>query len=141
MNASGCPPEQVIDYLALVGDSADNVPGVKGIGKVTAIKLLTQFKTLEDIYDGVEEIKQDSVRKKLLESKDNAILSKELVTIVTGMDLEFSPEKLKAEDQDLEVLEEIFDRLEFRTLKRQVRTSAGPRAQGGEKGLPACRLA
>ena len=129
----GVPPEQVIDYLALVGDSADNVPGVKGIGKVTAVKLLTQFRNLEEVYDGIDDIKQDSVRKKLLESRDNAVLSKELVTIVTGLDLEFSPEKLKAEDQNLDVLEEIFDRLEFRTLKSRFGLQPGREHKAAKK--------
>ncbi len=77
----GIHPKQFIDYQALLGDSADNVPGVKGIGKVTATKLLQQWGTLENIYAHIDEVTPPGVRKKLIEGKESAFLSKKLVTL------------------------------------------------------------
>lgn len=77
----GVRPDQFIDYLAIVGDTSDNVPGVKGIGEKGAIKLLEQFRHLEDIYENIDKIESKSVREKLIDSRQNAIMSKDLVTI------------------------------------------------------------
>lgn len=77
----GIRPEQFTDYQALLGDSADNVPGVKGIGKVTAEKLLKQYETLENIYADIDEVKPAGVQKKLREGKEDAYRSKQLVTL------------------------------------------------------------
>ncbi len=77
----GIHPRQFIDYQALLGDSADNVPGVKGIGKVTAAKLLQQWGSLEEIYAHIDEVTPPGVRKKLIEGKESAFLSKQLVTL------------------------------------------------------------
>ena len=77
----GIRPEQFTDYQALLGDSADNVPGVKGIGKVTAAKLLQQYGTLENIYAHIDEIKPPGVQKKLREGEADAWMSKKLVTL------------------------------------------------------------
>ena len=77
----GIRPEQFTDYQALLGDSADNVPGVKGIGKVTAQKLLNQFETLENVYANIDEVKPAGVQKKLRENEENAWMSKKLVTL------------------------------------------------------------
>lgn len=82
----GIPPRQFIDYLALVGDSSDNVPGVKGIGPKGAQKLLQEFDTLEGIYANIEKI-TGSTKEKLIASKENAFLSQKLVTIVTDVKL------------------------------------------------------
>ncbi|MBE8163426.1 MAG: DNA polymerase I [Bdellovibrionaceae bacterium] len=83
-------PEQMIDYLALVGDSSDNIPGVRGIGPKGASKLLLEFKTLKNIYDNVEKIASDTVKKKLLEAKKIAFLSQTLVKIDTKVSLPIS---------------------------------------------------
>ena len=77
----GIRPEQFTDYQALLGDSADNVPGVRGIGKVTAEKLLKQYETLENIYAHLDEIKPAGVQKKLREGEAGAWMSKKLVTL------------------------------------------------------------
>ena len=77
----GVTPKQFIDYQSILGDSADNVPGVKGIGKVGAEKLLVEYGTLDNIYANVDEIKPPGVQKKLIESKDDAYMSKQLVTL------------------------------------------------------------
>ncbi len=79
-------PEQILDYLSLVGDSSDNVPGVKGIGDKTAVALLEQFKTLDAVYDNLETI-TGSRRKKLEEGRENAYLSRDLITLETDVEL------------------------------------------------------
>ena len=79
----GVPPSKMIDYLAIVGDSSDNVPGVAGLGPKGAQKLLTDYESLEDIYEHIEDI-TGAARKKLEASRDAAFLSKRLVTIVCG---------------------------------------------------------
>jgi DNA polymerase-1 len=79
----GVRPAQFIDYLAIVGDASDNVPGVKGIGEKGAVKLLEQFPSLEEIYANIDKIESKSIRQKLLDSKEQAFLSQKLVTIVT----------------------------------------------------------
>ena len=84
----GVRPDQMIDYLALTGDTADNIPGVAGIGPKTAVKLLGEYETLENLYANVEKIKAAGQKKKLIENRDNAFFSKKLVTIVTDMDYE-----------------------------------------------------
>ena len=81
----GVWPEQIVDYLSLVGDTADNVPGVAGIGPKTASKLLQSYGTLEGIYEHLDEIKSKSQREKLEKDKENAFFSKELVIIRTDV--------------------------------------------------------
>ncbi|HKK48292.1 MAG TPA: DNA polymerase I, partial [Alkalispirochaeta sp.] len=77
----GVWPEQILDYLSLIGDTSDNVPGVKGIGAKTAVKLLQQFETLEGIYEHLDEISSKSQRAKLEEGRDSAWLSRDLITL------------------------------------------------------------
>jgi DNA polymerase I len=83
----GVAPEQIPDYLAITGDTSDNIPGVKGIGDKGAVQLLSVYKSLEDIYQHIDDIK-GAAQKKLIESKDNAFLSKNLATIVRDMDID-----------------------------------------------------
>ncbi|MDX1296008.1 MAG: DNA polymerase I, partial [Sulfurimonadaceae bacterium] len=85
----GIHPHQFTDYQALLGDSADNVPGVKGVGKVTAQKLLTEFKTLQNIYDNIEDVKPAGVQNKLKTYEDDAWRSQKLVTLKTDLFEEF----------------------------------------------------
>ena len=80
-------PEQIIDYLSLVGDKSDNVPGVVGIGPKSATNLLKEFNTLENIYQNIDNISSENIKKKLLANQDNAFLSKELVTIHTDIEI------------------------------------------------------
>ena len=80
----GVYPKDFINFQALVGDSSDNIPGVKGVGVKTAAKLINKYKTLENLYDHIDEIK-GALQKKLIESKDNAFLSRKLVTLKTDL--------------------------------------------------------
>lgn len=77
----GITPKQFIDYQAILGDSADNIPGVKGIGKVGAQKLLSEYGSLDNIYANIDTVKPAGIQKKLIESKESAYMSKELVTL------------------------------------------------------------
>lgn len=112
----GFEPKYMVDYLALVGDSSDDIPGVAGIGPKTAIPLIQEFGTIENIYKNLDKISKESVRKKLEANKENAFLSKELATIHTGVPLEFNFEDAKFEKPDFEKLREIFVELEFKSL-------------------------
>ncbi|WP_294965664.1 DNA polymerase I [Sulfurimonas sp.] len=91
----GVTPKQFIDYQSILGDSADNVPGVKGIGKVGAEKLLVEYETLDNIYTNIDEIKPPGMQKKLIESKDQAYMSKQLVTLKQDVLTEFDFEEYK----------------------------------------------
>jgi len=93
--ARGLWPEQVVDYLALTGDSSDNVPGVSGVGEKTALKLLGQFKDLEDIYAHLSQVAPEGVRRKLEAGRQSAVLSRELITLVEDVDLGVGLEDLR----------------------------------------------
>jgi len=105
----GIHPKQFIDYQALLGDSADNVPGVRGIGKVTAAKLLQQWQTLENIYAHIDEITPLGVRKKLIEGKEDAFLSKKLVTLHDDAldDFDFEAYKMDVDNPFLNIYDEL----------------------------------
>jgi len=97
LDVQGVVPDQIIDYKALKGDSSDNIPGVKGIGDKTAISLLSQFTTLETIYERLDEVKSKSVRSKLEQDKERAFLSKELATIDVDVPIQCDFSTLKYE--------------------------------------------
>lgn len=86
----GVGPEGILDYLSLTGDASDNVPGVKGIGDKTAVKLLSEFGTIDNIYARLGEVKPDSLRKKLEEGRDSAELSRRLITLEKAVELPIS---------------------------------------------------
>ena len=87
----GLKPEQFIDYLAICGDSSDNIPGVRGIGPKGAVKLLNEYGNLENIYDHIEEVSPQGTKKKLQESKESAFLSQELARIIRDVPLDKFP--------------------------------------------------
>ena len=86
----GVSPREFIDYLALLGDTSDNIPGVKGIGSKTAAKLINNFKSIENIYTSIEKVENPRIKNLLIENKESALLSKELVTIDVNMDIKFN---------------------------------------------------
>lgn len=108
-------PLQVIDYLALMGDTADNIPGCPGVGPKTATTLLQQFRSCEDIIAHSSELK-GAVRKKIEEHVDEIKLSKVLTTIKTDVPLQYDFEQFKIEEPDKEALRQIFTELEFRSF-------------------------
>lgn len=117
----GFEPKQMIDYLALVGDSSDDIPGVAGIGPKTALPLIQQFKSLENIYKNIDEIEKPGIVNKLKENKENAFLSKELATIHTEVPFDFSLESARYEKPDLEKLTKLLGELEFRSFIAKVK--------------------
>jgi len=116
----GFEPKYMVDYLALVGDSSDDIPGVAGIGPKSAQPLIDKFGTLESIYDNLEKIEKESIRKKLNGNKENAFLSKKLATIVKDVEMEFDFDK-NIQEPDFEKLTKLFIELEFKTLLEKVK--------------------
>ncbi|MAR15006.1 MAG: DNA polymerase I [Candidatus Marinimicrobia bacterium] len=94
-NKMGVYPDRVIDLLSLIGDSSDNIPGVRGVGPKTAVKLIEQFDSLDKLIDNIDEIKNDRIKKLIKENIDSLSLSKKLVTIKADMDITFSREDFK----------------------------------------------
>ena len=121
----GVPPSQVIDFLALVGDSSDNVPGVKGIGDKGAQKLLAEFGDLETILARAESITAKRSREALLAQGDNARLSQELVTIQRNVPIEVDLQRLRAGEPDNAALVRLATELEFATLAKKFAEEAG----------------
>jgi len=115
----GVGPEHVIDVLALIGDSSDNVPGVKGIGEKTAIPLIEQFGSLENLYNNLESVERLSVRKKLEEHREMAFLSKTLVTIHTDVPVDAKRAALIRKQIDYAALDTWCEELGFYTLRRK----------------------
>ena len=115
----GVHPRQIPDFLALVGDSSDNIPGVKGIGKKKALELLSKFENIEKIYERLDSLKPVE-KKKLIEGKEAAFLSKELATIRKDLPLEIEIEELKKEKPDYEELRNLYIQLEFSSLLKEL---------------------
>ena len=132
----GVPPEQVIDYKAIVGDSSDNIPGVPGVGHKTALKYLEQYGTLDEIYAHLDEV-ENRWKTKLEAGKDSAYMSKDLATIHTDLPIKLDLEHARADQFDSESLTAFFQELEFRTLTKKIAELTGqtetstPAAQPG----------
>ena len=116
----GVPPSRVTDYLALIGDSSDNVPGAKGIGPKTAISLLDEYGTVDEILAHVADIRQKRPREALETGADDVRLSKELVTIQTDLPVELDLDALKITEPDTEKLRRVLVDLEFHSLAREL---------------------
>ena len=108
----GIDPIKIIDLKALMGDSSDNIPGVKGIGEKTALKLLVEYGSLENIYENIDKIK-GSVHEKLVNDKENAFMSKKIATIYCDVPLEITLDDLKYNGPDYSKLKDIYTDLEF----------------------------
>jgi DNA polymerase-1 len=120
----GVPPEHVVDYLALVGDSSDNVPGVKGIGDKTARELVQQYGPIENILAHAEELTKKRPREALITFADAARLSKQLVTIRCDLPVKLDLERMKVRAPDEARLRELLIDLEFHTLVKDVAPAA-----------------
>ena len=115
----GIEVEQFLDLKSLKGDSSDNIPGVPGIGEKTALELLKQYKTLDEIYENTALLK-DSVAKKLVAGKDSAYMSRELANIWVDAPIKLDLKEVDGTKSKPEVILDIFKKLEFRTLVRQL---------------------
>src|SRR5438105_839746 len=120
----GVAPQFVTDYLALVGDSSDNIPGVRGIGDKTAAELVKQYGHLESILQHAPEITKKRPREALLEHAENARLSKELVTIRDDLPVTLDLESLKTKDPDYQRLRDLYIELEFHSLAKDMAVQA-----------------
>jgi DNA polymerase-1 len=116
----GFEPKQMIDYLALVGDASDDIPGVAGVGPKTATPLIQKHGSLENIYEHIDEIEKESLRNKLLASKENAFLSKRLATINCGVPIQFDFEHAKLTPPNFDKLKPLCLELEFKTFFAKV---------------------
>ena len=116
----GVPPEKIIDLLGLMGDSSDNVPGVAGVGEKTAVKLIKEYGSLEGALANSDKITNKRVYNGLKDGVENAKLSKELVKILTEVDLTYTVTELEKRDMDLNACAEKFTELEFHALIRQL---------------------
>ena len=129
----GVPPEQIADYLALVGDSSDNVPGARGVGPKTAVALLKEHPDVETLLERAAELKPARASKSLQENADEVRMSKRLVTIMTDLEVELDLDALKVGEPDSVVLRDLFVELEFRRLAEQfadaAKAEAGPAAE------------
>lgn len=122
----GVEPGQMIDYLALVGDTSDNIPGVPGVGPKTASALLGHFANIDEIFENLDDVANVKVRgaaklgAKLESHYDVAVLSRKLATIVTDVELELKPAELVRGEPDDAALREIYTRLDLNSLLRQL---------------------
>ncbi len=115
-------PEQLIDILGLWGDTADNIPGVPGVGEVKAKKLVAQFGSIENIYANIDEVGNSKLKQALIENQEQALTSKMLATIILDVPVECDFEAMKYTGPDPQKLKAVFDELEFRALAKRVFT-------------------
>lgn len=134
---------QIIDFLGLQGDASDNIPGIPGVGEKTAIKLLKEYKTVENLIAQAEKI-SGKLGENIRNHKEQALLSKQLATIIVDVPIGFEEEKLRYSGPEKDILQPIFDELEFRTIAKRVfgeekenKTKHAASAQGTLFDLPA----
>lgn len=119
-------PEQIIDYKALSGDSSDNIPGIKGIGHKTAVKLLSEYGNLENIFANIDKIEQKSLKQKLTEGQEIAKLSQFLATIDRNVPIDFDFDQTRLTRPDVEKVGEFFKKMQFYSFLRQIDTLMKP---------------
>jgi DNA polymerase-1 len=115
----GIKVDQFLDLKSLKGDSSDNIPGVAGVGEKTATQLLHEYKTLDGVYENIDLIK-DTVKKKLIAGKESAYMSKELARLYTDAPVTFNEKELDGSKVNGDALRTLLEKLEFRTLLRQL---------------------
>ena len=116
----GVDPGSMVDLMALTGDASDNIPGVKGIGQVTASKLIDQYGSVEGVYRNINEISSETLRKKLIEGEAMARLSRELVQLEREVPVKLDFDKATRAEPDLKRLSELYKKFEFVRLLREV---------------------
>jgi len=122
----GIAPKNITDFIGLAGDSTDNIPGVSGIGEVTAKGLINQFGDLENILANVENISSKKVKEKLIEQKEQAVFSKELATLDADAPIEFKLNDVRLGAPDSQRLFELFKKLEFKKLADEISAEVQP---------------
>jgi DNA polymerase-1 len=125
--ALGVPPEQVVDVMALRGDSIDNIPGAPGIGDKGSVELIQQFGSVEAALDHADEVKRKTYRESLLNNRDTVLLSKELVTIHCNVPLDLDLRQLQTQSPDPIASRALFTELEFTTLIKELGLAEAPK--------------
>lgn len=118
-------PKQVIDFLAMMGDAVDNIPGLDGVGEKTAMKFLKEFGTIENLLANTDKLK-GKLKEKVEASAERGILSKKLATIICDAPIEFHQEQYDLETPDFEKVKEVFDEIEFRRLYENLYRAFAP---------------
>ncbi|WP_291963979.1 DNA polymerase I [Caloramator sp.] len=116
----GFEPDKIIDLKGLMGDTSDNIPGVPGIGEKTAMKLLSEFGTIENIYENIDKITAKKVKENLINNKEQAFLSKKLATINKNVPISFNLDEMNIEKCDYDKVIGIFEELDFKSLINKV---------------------
>ncbi len=116
----GVGPEKIVDILALKGDSSDNIPGVPGIGEKTAVSLIKEFGSLENIFNNIDQISKKSLREQINKYEDQIKMSKMLATIVREVPIKYDFDSFKVKPPNYEELWKIFRKLEFKNLLKKV---------------------
>lgn len=120
-------PKQVIDYLAMMGDAVDNIPGLDGVGEKTAMKFLKEYGSIENLLANTDQLK-GKLKEKVEASAERGILSKKLATIICDAPVEFHQEQYDLETPDFEKVKEVFDEIEFRRLYENLYRAFAPAA-------------
>lgn len=118
-------PKQVIDFLAMMGDAVDNIPGLEGVGEKTAMKFLKEFGSIENLLANTDQLK-GKLKEKVEASAERGILSKKLATIICDAPIEFHQEQYDLETPDFEKVKEVFDEIEFRRLYENLYRAFAP---------------
>ncbi len=116
----GVRPEQVVDVMALRGDSIDNIPGAPGIGDKGSVELIKRWGTVDNLLAHADEVEKKSYRESLQHNRDVVLLSRELARIDTNVEVEFDPKAMTAGEPDVDALRELFTELEFTTLLKEL---------------------
>ncbi|MFP4300882.1 MAG: DNA polymerase I [Spirochaetaceae bacterium] len=132
----GVYPEQILDYLSLVGDSSDNVPGVRGIGAKTAAKLLNDFGTLDKIYENLDALSSKSQREKLEEGRESAYMSKELITLAYDAPLSLSIDELELSNLEVEAAVPLLQQENMQSVIDELREALGGGPASRSDGEP-----
>ena len=128
----GVTPPQIVDMKGLMGDSSDNIPGVAGVGEKTAVKLLGQYPTVEELYEHIEELPKNKLYEKLVKDRDNAFLSKKLATIVREVPISLEIADTAYAGMEEEALKKVLTELRFSSLMKRFGLKEQPKQEIGE---------
>lgn len=132
----GFGPKKIIEYKALRGDSSDNIPGVYGVGEVTATKLILEFGSVEDIYKNLDKVKPPSLKKRLEESYEAAMMSRMLATIVTDAPIDLDLNDCKYSTYNLGEVKKILEKYNFKSLIKRLGFDVGGSKQSKKTEVP-----
>ena len=134
MERFGTKPEQIVEIMGLAGDASDNIPGVKGIGEKTAVKLIKEFGTIENLLQNIDKVREKGIREKLEKYAEDARLSRMLATIDTNAPVDYRFEDLVVKSPDYQRLKELLKEMEFTKLLNEII----PEGQSDIKGEYTC---